>query len=78
MCTRHRFNAAGDQFARGQYEVHAFVAVGYAVACADHAKLRRRAAAAVYAALDVLGHLVEVEMARYQRVPRIGYADDRP
>lgn len=55
--------------------MHALVTLGHAVAGGDGAELHRRAAGSVDAVLDVLRHLVQVEVAGHQGVPGVGDAD---
>ena len=74
----HALDGVGDQFPGGQDIVHTAMAVGHAVAAADHAELDGRAAGAVNAVLDPLGHLPQVIVAGDTLAPRVGDANDRP
>ena len=71
----HRFDAARNQVARGQNEVHPF-ALRHAVAGGGHIELRRRTAGRPHALLDVAHQLLEGAVPRVDVRKRIDDADD--
>ena len=62
----------------GQDIVHTYVAIGHAIAAANHAEFYRGAASTVHAVPDTLGHLAQVEVAGVRLTPGIGNANDGP
>ena len=75
VSARHRLNAAGDQVARGQDEVHP-LALRHAVAGGGNVELRRRTAGRPHALLDVAHQLLESAVPRVDVRKGIDDADD--
>ena len=75
VSARHRLNAAGDQVARWQDEVHP-LALRHAVAGGGNVELRRRTAGRPHALLDVAHQLLEGAVPRVDVRKGIDDADD--
>jgi hypothetical protein len=77
MSFGHDLDRIGDDLARHQGVIHAFVIHGNAVAHAYHVELQRDAPGLIHTELDLLRNGVEMHMTRNQLVERVGDTDER-